>query len=56
MTDLEKCNAEIKASLEKYGCTLKVCALLETEGIKFKVDTVYARKRKTVPQVKGQEG
>ena len=46
MTELESCNEEIKEVLKKYGCKLKVKALLETDGITFKVETVYASKER----------
>lgn len=36
----EACNAEIKSVLEKHGCSLKVSALIETDGTHFKVETV----------------
>lgn len=40
MSDLEKCRAEIIEALKKYNCSLKVSALLETDGTKFKVDVI----------------
>lgn len=48
MTDLEKCRQEIRALLDKYGCTLKVSALLETDGTHFKVDIIHATPERKV--------
>lgn len=40
MSDLELCQKEIKEILEKYGCTLKVSALIQTDSTQFKVDVI----------------
>ncbi len=45
MMNLEECKKKITEILKKYGCTLKVSALIETDGTTFKVDVVPIKKK-----------
>lgn len=55
MKTTDQCAKEIQEVLNKYGCTLKVGAVLQTEGISFKVDVVYAKGNGAKTETRSEE-